>query len=134
MPKHHGSCHCGNVQVEYDTSLSFPDWPLRACQCAFCRAHGVTTTSDPKGRLSVNVKGADKLSVYRFGMRVTDFLICKTCGVYLAAVTESEGEKYAVLVVNNLDCREQLLDREPQAMVYDAEQKEQRVNRRAERW
>ena len=50
-----GSCHCGNIKVAFETALDPQALPLRACQCAFCRRHGGVTTSDPAGRLVIEI-------------------------------------------------------------------------------
>jgi len=50
-----GGCHCGNLKVALETSLDPSVLQLRACQCSFCRRHGAVTTSDPAGRLLVEV-------------------------------------------------------------------------------
>ena len=46
-----GSCHCGAIGYDYATEVPPPDWSIRACQCAFCRAHDALSTSDPKGEI-----------------------------------------------------------------------------------
>ena len=35
-----GACHCGQVEVAFETAMSVADLPLRACGCSFCRRHG----------------------------------------------------------------------------------------------
>ena len=46
---HRGGCHCGNIRVAYLTAKPVSEWPIRACQCSFCRKHGVRATGDPEG-------------------------------------------------------------------------------------
>ena len=43
---------------------------------------------------------------YRFGTRTCDFLICRRCGVFIAAVTESAEGTRAVVNANCLSNRE----------------------------
>ena len=93
-----GSCHCGNVEVEFETSVASTDLPVRACQCSFCRRHSAKTTSDPNGRLVIRADG-DSIERYRFGFRVTDFVICRRCGVYIAAVSREGANERASLNV-----------------------------------
>ena len=81
-----GGCHCGNITLCFNISSTFDELPIRACQCSFCRKHNVRATADPNGELEVYIKDKSKLSKYRFGLGITDFLVCKECGIYVAAV------------------------------------------------
>ena len=129
---HLGACHCGNLRYEFETALAPEELPLRACQCTFCRAHGALSTSDPKGSVRIQVQDAGLLQRYRFGLGITDFLICRRCGVYLLAMMEIEGHHYAVLSANVLDCRERMGPVQP--MDYDGEDQVGRIARRKTRW
>jgi len=60
-------------------------------------------------------------------------LICRDCGVYVAAVTNDDGDPRAIIIVNALDDRSRF-SREPVAVDYDAESKESRIVRRQARW
>jgi len=42
---------------------------------------------------------------YRFGLGITDFLLCRKCGVYVAAVMTTAEGALGVLNVNVLDDR-----------------------------
>jgi len=127
-----GHCHCGNLGFEFETALSPEQLPVRACQCTFCRAHGALSTSDPKGSVRIHAKDAALVQRYRFGLGITDFLICRRCGVYLLAMMEIDGAHYAVLSANLLDCRERMAP--PQPMDYDGEDEAGRSARRKSRW
>jgi DNA-3-methyladenine glycosylase I len=35
-----GRCHCGNIELAFESSVPAEQLPLRACVCSFCRAHG----------------------------------------------------------------------------------------------
>jgi hypothetical protein len=128
-----GACHCGNIKVVFETALNPTTLPLRACQCSFCRRHGGVTTSDPAGRLVVEVRQPELLQKYRFALGITDFLICRGCGVYVAAVMESDGRSLGVLNVNVLDEHAPFV-RPPTPMEYGAEAVEDREGRRAKVW
>lgn len=78
-----GACHCGALTFRYDTKLPSVSWPVRACQCSFCRLHAALTSSDPAGSLSFHASDLSRLQRYRFGARTADFLICRHCGAYL---------------------------------------------------
>ena len=127
-----GRCHCGAIAFVYRTAAAPRDWSVRACQCSFCRAHGVVSTSDPAGSLELSAN-AGSLQRYRFGHRSADFLICRTCGIYVAAVMEADGRYYAVINVRTLDSAPWELPT-PVALSFDGEQAAQRKARRLQRW
>jgi len=128
---HRGTCHCRAIGFAYETSLAPPDWPMRACACRFCRSHGAATTSDPHGALELACRDPDQLVRYRFGLGTADFLICRTCGVYLAAIT-ADG-RFGLINTNALADRPAELP-PPQAMAYDGETASGRTARREQRW
>ena len=128
-----GACHCGALHLTFETPTPPETLPLRACGCSFCRKHGVRTTSDPAGIARFSISDPELLQRYRFGTRTTDTLICRNCGIYLAAITEIAGALYAVVNVNALDDRS-AFDREPQIMDYEGESAEQRQARRKVKW
>ncbi|HSC15050.1 MAG TPA: GFA family protein [Gammaproteobacteria bacterium] len=127
-----GSCHCGAIGYVYRTARAPEHWLVRACQCRFCRTHGVVSTSDPAGTVELSAReGA--LHVYRFGQRTADFWICRECGVYVAAVMEAGGRRYAVINVQTLETRPPSLPAPVEAS-FDAESVPQRTERRLQRW
>lgn len=128
-----GGCHCGNIEVVFETAGDPQALPLRACQCSFCRRHGGLTTSDPDGRLLIEVRQPEQLQRYRFALGITDFLICRGCGVYVAATMAAGGRVIGVLNVNVLDDRKPFA-RPPAPMEYGTETVEDREARRAEVW
>ena len=95
-----GGCHCGALAVEFATELPIEQIQVRACQCTFCRAHGARTTSDPNGTFLLKVADASQLQRYRFGLKTADFLICKTCGVFVGALMEEAGRNYITVNAN----------------------------------
>lgn len=129
----HGACHCGALHVELETKVDPSALPLRACQCSFCRRHGGITTSDPAGRLVIEVREPEQLHRYRFALGITDFLLCRSCGVYVAATMEADGRLLGVLNVNVLDERAPFL-RPADPMNYGAETVETRGARRGKAW
>lgn len=130
---HEGLCHCRAVGFSYRTAIAPEAWPIRACQCTFCRSHGALSTSDPGGslRFVAHVPGA--LNRYQFGRKTADFLLCRDCGVYLGAVMQSERGSFGIISVHVLHS---LLDRlqEPERMYYDNEGLAERQARRESRW
>jgi hypothetical protein len=133
MQTHHGGCHCGNVRVAFTSAIDPRDMEVRACQCSFCRRHGSLAAADPQGRLQVTVREPDRMQRYTFGLRTADYLVCRDCGVYVAAVTRDTDQPRAIVVVNALDDRS-LFDRKPLEMSYDAEDRQARMARRREKW
>ena len=77
-------------------------WPVRLCQCAFCRGHGARATSDSSGELQFRFERPEFLRRYRFALRTADFLICKECGTYVAAVLLSGRGAQGVVNLNTL--------------------------------
>lgn len=123
-----GQCHCGAVTVEFETTANAAVLDVRADQCGFCRRHGAKTVSDPAGKLRVRFAEGDVLR-YRFGLRTADFLLCRHCGVYIAAVTEDVG------VLNVVGAQvEDLADRQARPVDYEGETPAERRERRRERW
>jgi hypothetical protein len=92
-----GGCHCGNIRVEFETAVAPGALSLRTWQCSFCRKHGARYASDPDGRLTIRIRDAAVVLRYRFALGVTDFLSCRTCGVYVAATTTGGPEDEWVL-------------------------------------
>lgn len=133
MNEHAGGCHCGNIRLRFSTKLDPSQIEVRACQCSFCIKHGSRAVADPDGRLTVSVGDEARLHRYRFGLRTAEYLICRGCGVYVAAVTTDDGDPRAIIIVNALDDRLQF-SREPVAVDYDAECRESRIARRQARW
>jgi len=128
-----GGCHCGSIKIAFETDLDPGTLQLRACPCSFCRRHGAVTTSDPAGRLLIEAGQPGLLVRYRFALGITDFLLCRACGVYVAAVMEKGGGSLGVVNVNTLDEGEPFA-RKPEPVRYGAETVEDREARRAKVW
>lgn len=128
-----GQCHCGNLSLTFETGLTPAELPLRACQCSFCRAHWALSTADPRGRVNVAAKDKGLVEHYRFGLGVTDFLLCRRCGVYVLAVSEIDGARFAVINANALACRAEMTAAST-PMDYEGETVEARLARRKTRW
>jgi len=133
MTEYLARCHCGALTARYQTVKSPAEWPIRACQCSFCRAHGAVSTSDPAGTLQFSCSPPGSLQRYRFGTGSADFLICRGCGVYLGAQTTRDGPRLGVLNVRTVV---PALSDLPAAvpMSYDSETVDARYERRKGRW
>ncbi|WP_395382644.1 GFA family protein [Mesorhizobium sp. UC22_110] len=133
MAVYRGGCHCGNVVLSFETAIAPWDIEIRACQCSFCRRHNSLAAADPNGMLTIHVQSEALLSRYAFGLRTAEYLVCRDCGVYVAAATTDSVGQRVIVIVNALDGREQFR-KEPIPTVYDAETRDERVARRRSRW
>ncbi len=133
MTTHAGGCHCGNISVRLILSKPPGDCPLRACQCSFCRAHATRTVSDPQGLFEVAAKDWALVEKYRFDTRTAEYLVCRRCGVYVAALCETAQGLRAVVNVNALDGRAQFTQT-PALPDYSGETPDTRLARRAVNW
>ena len=125
----HGSCHCGALTIELATAREPADLPVRTCGCTFCQKHRPRYTSDPAGH--VTIRGAAAASPYRFGLKLADFLICRTCGVFVAAY-EPAGR--AVVNIEALARAEEFVAAPLRLTIYDTEDVAARTTRRAANW
>ena len=127
-----GRCHCGAIGFTFRASEPPDRWQVRACQCSFCRAHGARTASDPAGTVRFRIDDESLLHRYRFGLRSADFLVCRTCGVYIASVMSSPHGNFATVNINAIRAPIDVADAVP--MKYDDESLEQKRRRREQRW
>jgi hypothetical protein len=128
-----GGCHCGNLAYVFEATADLAALGLRACQCSFCRAHNARNTSDPRGTVRIRVRDASQLNRYRFGLKTADFLICRTCGVYIGALLGENGKSWITVNVNTL-----LPPPGPEAVLaphdFSAENTASRIDRRKAKW
>ena len=128
MSVYEGRCHCGAVSARFETAIPVETLDVRADQCGFCRRHAAKTVSDPEGELRLRFReGA--VERYRFGTRSSDFIICRSCGAYMAAIIDGFG----VLNVVAADIAP-LAGREARPVHYDDETPATRLARRRARW
>ena len=133
MTVYQGSCHCGAIQIRFESEKTPEQMRPGRCSCTFCRRHGARTMGDgPTSSVAFRAK-PEALSRYRFGLGITDYLVCRTCGAYVGAVMEDEGRLLGTLNVNALDIRD-TFDPAPPLHVYDGETAEKRRARRRKFW
>ena len=89
--------------------------------------------ADPQGLFEVWADDWSLVANYRFGTCTCDFLICRRCGVFIAAVSEMTDGTRAVVNVNCLSDRERFTS-PPVVHDFDAEAVESRASRRAANW
>ena len=92
-----GGCHCGRVTLEFGIVANPADLTPRACDCSFCLKHGASYVSDPQGSLSIEVKGPDALAEYRQGSGSARLLVCRFCGVLVAALFDDPAGTYGAV-------------------------------------
>ena len=127
-----GHCHCENITYVLNTDTSINDVTLRICRCDFCLRHRPRYWSDPKGMLEVSFERMDDVARYRFGHGTADFVLCRACGVFAFAVTEVDGNHYAVTNLNlALDRKSALPETFIEAL---SENETERTTRRARNW
>jgi hypothetical protein len=123
-----GSCHCGAISAEYETEELVV---LRQDGCGFCSSRGVKSASDPNGRLTL--VSQLRLIRYRFGHETADFLVCPTCGTYVA--TQMEGPRGPVGVLNVVGLAISELEDESATLAsLEGESVDERILRRLSRW
>lgn len=129
---HTGQCHCGKLRASFDSQKTPQELGVRTCQCEFCRRVGAINISDPSGQVTIDCKEAD-VERYRFALRTADFLTCKICGVYIAAVMGEGARIVSTINVAGLRMADFLgIDEAP--MDYGAETTQERIARRYQRW
>lgn len=132
MTVYAGSCHCGAITIELTSAKQPSEMRIGRCACSFCRRHGARTMGDPGGGVVFRA-APDALHRYRFGLGITDYLLCRTCGTYAGAVMEDEGRAIGIVNVNMLDIRD-TFDPAPPLHVYDGETVDRRRARRRKFW
>jgi hypothetical protein len=132
MTVYPGSCHCGAVKIELTSAKQPAEMRIGRCACSFCRRHGARKMGDPGGSVAFHA-APGAVSRYRFGLGITDYLLCAKCGTYVGAIMEDEGRSIGIVNVNMLDIRD-TFDPAPPLHVYDGENVEKRRARRRKFW
>jgi hypothetical protein len=89
--------------------------------------------SDNEGSFEVWADDWSLVENYRFGTRTCDFLICRRCGVFIAAVSDMTTGARAVVNVNCLSDRGRFTS-VANVHDFDGETIETRFSRRAANW
>jgi hypothetical protein len=128
-----GQCHCGAVRVELVSDRSPNEQVLGACQCSFCRKHNARAFSDPNTRVTITASEPAKLQRYTFGLKTSEQILCRRCGVYVAMTLVESDRAWSVVNVDTLDDRA-LFTRAPEPRDFSSESREERIARRKARW
>jgi hypothetical protein len=92
-----GQCHCGSIAFAYRPGRDLARAVLQTCQCRFCRQHDASSIEDPTGRVSLLLRRPGDAYRYRFATRSVDYLICRRCGGFVAAVAHNDPGAHAVV-------------------------------------
>ena len=128
-----GRCHCGNIAFSLTWDPDPKEIQARACGCSFCQKHGGVWTSNPRGRLRIEVKDPSVVSKYNFGTRTADFHICTRCGVVPVVTSRIDGRLYAVVSVNAFENVDRAMIRQA-PMNFEGEATDSRLERRKRGW
>ncbi|MBY0564557.1 MAG: hypothetical protein K2P58_10260 [Hyphomonadaceae bacterium] len=116
------------MRATYETNAAVR---LRQDGCGFCSSRGVKSASDPNGALRI---ASDRpLIRYRFSHKTADYLICSSCGTYVAARMDGPDGPIAVISVVGLSIAE-LKDEPATLLSLDGETREARIAHRVSRW
>jgi hypothetical protein len=129
----HGSCHCGNISFRLAWDPDPAEIPARTCDCTFCMKHGGTWTSNPGGKLEVDVSEPTLVSRYAFGTRTATFHICTRCGAVPVVTSDIDGRTYAVVSVKAFDNVDPAMVRTEPAS-FGEEEVDARLARRKRKW
>jgi hypothetical protein len=132
MTTYPGSCHCGAVRIRFESEKKPQEMRVGRCACSFCRRHGARTMGDPAGSVEFRAAPQD-LTRYRFGLGITDYLLCAKCGTYVGALMADEAGSIGIVNVNALDIRD-AFDVAPPLHHYDGEDEARRRARRRKFW
>ena len=72
-----GSCHCGRVLFEIDTTL---DTAIR-CNCSLCVRRGAVMLRAPQEAFRL-LAGEEHLTLYQFNTGIAKHYFCRVCGIY----------------------------------------------------
>ena len=92
-----GGCHCGNIRVAFGTSKPLGDLVPRVCECSFCAKHGASYVFDSDASLLIEATVKDAVGEYRQGLEIARFLVCRRCGVLIAALFDDEAGSYGAV-------------------------------------
>jgi hypothetical protein len=131
--QHIGQCHCGAIQVELRTDRPPSEQVLGACQCSFCRKHNARAFSDPASHVTLTAREPEHLQRYCFGLKTSEQIICRRCGVYVAMTLTDGPAVWSVINIDTLSDRA-LFTQAPQPRDYSTEDRASRIARRKARW
>lgn len=133
MTSYKGQCHCGALEVEFESTVAPGEIEVRECQCSFCRMHRARAASDPAGAIRFTEQTPGTLNRYRFGLNTADFIVCNTCGAYMGVVLTDGDDGWGVVNIHTLRDGAKFTST-PIAADYDKETTPDRIARRKKMW
>ncbi len=127
-----GGCDCGNINYRFEVDKPLASLSVRACTCSFCTKQGAIYTSDPEGKLRINIKETKNIQKYQFASKLTEFIFCKVCGVMPLSVTETDGNMFALINIKTSDVNPD--DVSVQTVSFGEESDEESIRRRKSGW
>jgi hypothetical protein len=99
--KHAGGCHCGAVRFEVELDLGAGG---SMCNCTVC-AKIAAVAAIVKPSAFALISGADSISTYEWGGKVSHRKFCKHCGVHCFAFGHLDvlGGDYVSINLNCID-------------------------------
>lgn len=89
-----GGCHCGAVRFEV---LAPDEIEVEECNCSICRMTGYLHLIVAADRFRL-LKGADKITTYRFNTGTAKHHFCSVCGIKSFYVPRSKPDGFSVNV------------------------------------
>lgn len=87
------TCHCGAVELRVTLPRGLNT--ARRCDCSFCRRRGAAAVSAPLADVEI-VRGADDLTLYRWGTGTAQHYFCRVCGIYTHHRRRSNPDEYGI--------------------------------------
>ncbi len=112
-----GGCHCGAVRFEV---LAPEEIEAKDCNCSICRLTGYIHLHVEKECFRL-IKGADKITTYRFNTGTAKHHFCSVCGVKSFYVPRSKPDGFSV----NLRCLDEGQVRIARSIPFDGQNWEQ---------
>ena len=114
MTQHYqASCHCGAVQLTFDSEAITA---AMRCTCSICARKGAMMTPDPVAEEDLRVDAEPEvLGLYQFDTKVAKHYFCKRCGIYTHNETARFPGKYRI----NLGCIEDLDTSDFEVNIFD---------------
>ena len=97
--KYSGSCQCGAVTFEVDTTIE----KVIACNCSRFRRLGSLLAAAKKADFTLK-SGQDALTEFQFNKHLVHHYFCSTCGIQPYA--EGKGRDGSDMVMVNVRCLE----------------------------
>jgi len=85
MPKYHGSCHCGAIEIEVEGTLD----DVVDCNCSYCTRSGYLHWNIAPDQFRI-LRGAAAYRTYTFGTGTSQNHFCTTCGISPFRVPRSD--------------------------------------------